>query len=156
MIRVADMNDLAGINKLHEQLHVQHIGYRPDIFAPVEQPLFDTLMIPYIEQENKDIIVFSDGDDVQGYAAVSVCNTEKGRGEILPFVFVEVNELCVAENAHRRGIGTALLDAVKAYAKEKGAKFVELGVQAENTEAQEFYKANGMFVKNLKMQYKIQ
>ena len=48
---------------------------------------------------------------------------------------------------------TALLDAVKAYAKQKGAKFVELGVNAANTGAQAFYKANGMFVKNYKMQY---
>ena len=156
MTRLAVMNDLAGINVLHTQLHIQHIGYRPDIFAPIEQPVFDKLMIPYIENEGKDIIVSENDGIIDGYAAISVCDTSKSAGEILPFVFVEVNELCVAENSHRKGIGTALLDAVKAYAKEKGAKFVELGVNAQNTSAQEFYKANGMFVKNLKMQYKIQ
>lgn len=156
MTRLAVMNDLAGINVLHTQLHIQHIGYRPDIFAPIEQPVFDRLMIPYIENDGKDIIVSENDGIIDGYAAISVCDTSKGAGEILPFVFVEVNELCVAENAHRKGIGTALLDAVKAYAKEKGAKFVELGVNAQNTSAQKFYKANGMFVKNLKMQYKIQ
>ena len=156
MTRLAVMNDLAGINVLHTQLHIQHIGYRPDIFAPIEQPVFDKLMIPYIENDGKDIIVSENDGIIDGYAAISVCDTSKGAGEILPFVLVEVNELCVAENAHRKGIGTALLDAVKAYAKEKGAKFVELGVNAQNTSAQEFYKANGMFVKNLKMQYKIQ
>ncbi len=156
MTRLAVINDLAGINVLHTQLHIQHIGYRPDIFAPIEQPVFDKLMIPYIENDGKDIIVSENDGIIDGYAAISVCDTSKGAGEILPFVFVEVNELCVAGNAHRKGIGTALLDAVKAYAKEKGAKFVELGVNAQNTSAQEFYKANGMFVKNLKMQYKIQ
>ena len=156
MIRIAAMNDLAGINRLHEQLHIQHIAYRPDIFAPIEQPIFDTLMIPYIENSDKEIIISENGGKIDGYAAISVCDTKKGAGEILPFVFVEVNELCVAENAWGKGIGSAMLDAVKAYAKEKGAKFVELGVQAQNTGAQEFYKANGMYVKNLKMQYKIQ
>lgn len=155
MIRTAAMDDLAGINVLHAQLHIQHIGYRPDIFAPIEQPVFDTLMIPYIQDEKKDIIISENDGVIDGYAAISVCDTEKGAGEILPFIFVEVNELCVAENAHRKGIGTALLDAVKAYARERGAKFVELGVQAQNTSAQDFYKANGMFVKNLKMQYKL-
>ena len=138
MTRLAVMNDLAGINVLHTQLHIQHIGYRPDIFAPIEQPVFDKLMIPYIENDGKDIIVSENDGIIDGYAAISVCDTSKGAGEILPFVFVEVNELCVAENAHRKGIGTALLDAVKAYAKEKGAKFVELGVNAQNTSAQEF------------------
>lgn len=156
MIRIADMNDLAGINVLHAQLHIQHIGYRPDIFAPIEQPVFDTLMIPYIKEDGKDVVISENDGKIDGYAAISVCDTSKGAGEILPFTFVEVNELCVAENAHRKGIGTALLDAVKSYAKDRGAKFVELGVQAQNTQAQEFYKANGMFVKNLKMQYKIQ
>ena len=156
MIRTADMNDLAGINVLHEQLHIQHIGYRPDIFAPIEQPVFDTLMIPYINDADKDIIISVNDGRVDGYAAISVHDTRRAAGEILPFVFIEVNELCVAEDAHRKGIGTALLDAVKAYAEEKGAGFVELGVNAQNTSAQEFYKANGMFVKDLKMQYKIQ
>lgn len=156
MIRTAVMDDLAGINVLHAQLHIQHIAYRPDIFAPIEQPVFDTLMIPYIKDGDKDIVISENGGVIDGYAAISVCDTSKGAGEILPFTFVEVNELCVAENAHRKGIGTALLDGVKEYAREKGAKFVELGVQAQNTQAQEFYKANGMFVKSYKMQYKIQ
>lgn len=153
MTRIAVLNDLEGINVLHAQLHIQHIGYRPDIFAPIEQPLFDTLMVPYIQNGDKDIIVSENDGIIDGYAAISVCDTEKGKGEILPFTFIEVNELCVAENAHRKGIGTALLDAVKIYAKQKGAKFVELGVNAQNTGAQEFYRANGMFVKNYKMQY---
>ncbi len=153
MTRIADINDLAGINVLHEQLHVQHIGYRPDIFAPVEQPLFDTLMVPYIEDEDMDIIVSENDGVIDGYAAFMVCDTESKKGEILPFIFVEVCELCVAEDSWGKGIGTELLDAVKAYAKQIGAKFVELGVNAKNTGAQEFYKANGMFVKNYKMQY---
>ena len=150
------MSDLAGINVLHEQLHIQHIGYRPDIFAPIEQPVFDTLMIPYIKDDDKRIIISVTDGKVDGYAALSVCDTHKGAGEILPFVFIEVNELCVAEGSQGKGIGSALLDAVKAFAKEKGAKFVELGVNAQNTGAQDFYRANGMFVKNYKMQFKIQ
>jgi len=156
MIRFADMNDLKGINVLHEQLHVQHIGYRPDIFAPIEQPVFDRLMIPYLTEEKKRIIISENNGIIDGYAACSICDTSKGAGEILPFAFVEVNELCVAENAQGKGIGTAVMNAVKAFAKDIGAKFVELGVNAQNTAAQEFYKANGMFVKSMKMQYKIQ
>ncbi len=156
MIRLAVMSDIDGINVLHTQLHIQHIGYRPDIFAPIEQPVFDSLMVPYIEMDGKDIIISENDGMIDGYAAVTVCDTSKGAGEILLFTFIEVNELCVAENAQGKGIGTALMDAVKEYAREKNAKFVELGVQAQNTEAQEFYKANGMFVKSYKMQFRIQ
>ena len=156
MIRFADINDITGINVLHTQLHVQHIGYRPDIFAPIEQPVFDRLMEEYLTKTDKRVLISENDGVIDGYAALSVCDTKKGAGEILPFTFIEVNELCVAENAQRKGIGTALLDGVKAFAKEQGAKFVELGVNAANHKAQEFYKANGMFVKNYKMQYKVQ
>ena len=155
MIRFADMSDLEGINVLHTQLHIQHIEYRPDIFAPIEQPIFDELMIPYLTGEKKRIIISENDGVIDGYAAISVCDTEKGAGEILPFIFIEVNELCVMKSAQGKGIGTELMDAVKAFAAESGAKFVELGVNAKNVDAQAFYLANGMFIKGLKMQYSI-
>ncbi len=156
MIRFADINDLEGINVLHKQLHIQHIGYRPDIFAPIEQPVFDELMIPYLTEDYRHIVISVNGGRIDGYAAISLCNTSKGAGEILPFTYIEVNELCVAEDSQGKGIGSALLDAVKSFAKSHGAKFVELGVNAENKAAQAFYKANGMFVKNYKMQFRIE
>lgn len=156
MIRLALPDDIKGINVLHEQLHIQHIGYRPDIFAPIEQPLFDELMERFIGKEENRVFVSDNDGKIDGYAAVSVHDTVKRAGEIMPFVFVEVEELCVAKDSSGRGIGTSLLNAVKEFARERGAKFVELSVHAENTAAQEFYKANGMFVKTMKMQYKIQ
>ena len=156
MIRTAVIDDINSINVLHEQLHIQHIGYRPDIFAKVEQPIFDKLMIPYVSDDDKRIFVSENGGMIDGYAAVSVHDTVKRAGEIQPFVFIEVEELCVADSARGNGIGSSLLDAVKKFGSEKGARFVELSVHAENEAAQEFYKANGMFVKTLKMQYKLQ
>ena len=155
MIRSAVKDDLDGINVMHTQLHIQHIGYRPDIFAPIEQPVFDTLMLPYLTSEDKRIIISENDGIIDGYAAVAVMDTGRKAGEILPFTYVSVDELCVLDGKEHNGIGTALLDAVKRFGAEIGAKFVELGVNAQNTGAQEFYKANGMFVKNLVMQYRI-
>lgn len=155
MIRFAELCDIEGINVIHEQLHIQHIGYRPDIFAPIEQPVFDSLMKEYLTAENKRIIVSENDGVIDGYAAVTICDTSKGAGEILPFKFIEVNEFSVLQGCGNRHIGTDMMDFVKAFAKEQGAKFVELSVHAENTGAQEFYKAKGFNVKTLKMQYTV-
>lgn len=153
MIRFAELCDLDGINVIHAQLHIQHIEYRPDIFAPIEQPVFDSLMKEYLTAENKRIIVSENDGAIEGYAAVTICDTSKGAGEILPFKFIEVNEFAVLKGCGHRHIGTDMMDAVKSFAIEQGAKFVELSVHAENTGAQEFYKSKGFNVKTLKMQY---
>lgn len=155
MIRFAELNDLDGINVIHAELHIQHIGYRPDVFAPIEQPIFDALMKEYLMGEKKRIIVSENDGIIDGYAAVSICDTSKGKGEILPFVFIEVNEFAVKQGCEHRHIGTDMMNAVKDFAKESGAKFVELSVHAENVGAQAFYKANGLRMKTMKMQYKV-
>jgi len=57
--------------------------------------------------------------------------------------FVYIFDVAIEENYQRQGIGSQLLDAVKAYGKEIGA--AELFVQAdlEDTHALEFYRKNG-------------
>ena len=47
-----------------------------------------------------------------------------------PPAFSRHFSLCVAENAQRKGIGSALLDGVKLFAKEQGAKILVRGLRA--------------------------
>ena len=155
MIRFAVPGDIDGINILHKQLHIQHIGYRPDIFAQIEQPKFDSLMMKYLNNKNRRIIISENDNVIDGYAALTVCNTKKAEGEIQPFVYVQIDEFCVLEGHEHKGIGSAIMDEAKTFALSVGARFLELSVRAENTGALEFYKANGLSVRSLKMQYRI-
>ena len=56
---------------------------------------------------------------------------------------VYVPELAVASSHRRRGIGTALLDAVAERAREGSAETLRLTVHADDERAREFYRASG-------------
>jgi ribosomal protein S18 acetylase RimI-like enzyme len=56
---------------------------------------------------------------------------------------VQLNALWVAGNIRRSGTGCALVQALCAWARERGAKAVSLKVVATNRPAIELYEANG-------------
>jgi len=54
-----------------------------------------------------------------------------------------LNDLFVAPEARRGGVGTALLDAAAAYARSAGAVRLTLSTELTNTTAQAVYEKNG-------------
>ncbi|MFL6171846.1 MAG: ribosomal protein S18-alanine N-acetyltransferase [Marmoricola sp.] len=74
----------------------------------------------------------ADEDAVLGYAVASYA------GDI-----AELQRIGVAEQARRRGLATALLDAVVAHAPSTGADRMLLEVRADNRGALAFYAARG-------------
>lgn len=54
-----------------------------------------------------------------------------------------VPELAVEASAQRRGIGTALLEALAECARETGAETLRLTVHADDERARRFYRVNG-------------
>jgi [ribosomal protein S18]-alanine N-acetyltransferase len=73
-------------------------------------------------------LVARDGDEVVGYAGLAA-----GAGEAW------VQNLVVRPDRQRRGIGTALLDALLAEAQRAGARTVLLEVAVDNAPAQRLY-----------------
>ena len=69
-----------------------------------------------------------------------------------PFVegagVLAVNGLAVSPSARRLGIGSALLDAVAAEGKRRGARKITLCVFATNTAAQRLYERHGYIVES--------
>ena len=59
---------------------------------------------------------------------------------------LRVNELLVEQDYRRQGIGNKLMDYVKAYAKEIGARALILETQTCNTKAIDYYRAQGFKV----------
>jgi ribosomal protein S18 acetylase RimI-like enzyme len=55
----------------------------------------------------------------------------------------ELQGMWVAQNIRRHGVGRALVQAVCAWARERGAKRISLKVTADNTAASGLYRANG-------------
>ncbi|KON84928.1 acetyltransferase [Rossellomorea marisflavi] len=54
-----------------------------------------------------------------------------------------LNDLFVAKDARRKGVGDALLQAARAHAVETGASSLSLSTAPDNLEAQRLYERNG-------------
>lgn len=54
-----------------------------------------------------------------------------------------LNDLFVAPEARRQGVGRALMDAARAFAEEMGAAWLELATAKDNARAQALYRSCG-------------
>jgi ribosomal protein S18 acetylase RimI-like enzyme len=54
-----------------------------------------------------------------------------------------LNDLFVANEVRRQGVGRALMDAAKAFAEEAGAAWLELATAKDNARAQALYRSSG-------------
>lgn len=153
-IRWAQAGDIPGMEDLLLQVGEVHHQIRPDIFRPgalkyTRRELEDLLADP-----SRPIFVAVEGNQLLGYAfciyrdydgtGVSTCRKE-----------IYVDDVCVDEASRGRGVATALLDRVFAYAKERGCQFVTLNVWEGNDTAQRFYQGLGMTPRNTNMEIKL-
>jgi ribosomal protein S18 acetylase RimI-like enzyme len=89
------------------------------------------------------VLVAVDGDEIVGFARL----TDK-----YPFVegagVLTVGGLAVALTARRRGVGSALLNAIKAEGIRRGARKISLNVFGVNDDAQRLYARHGYVVES--------
>ncbi len=66
-----------------------------------------------------------------------------------------VTELIVTKNSQHLGVGQKLLSKMEKYFKDNGCQGILIDVFAYNLNAQEFYKKNGYFNRNIEIMKKI-
>jgi XTP/dITP diphosphohydrolase len=66
-----------------------------------------------------------------------------------------VDEVVVAVESRGRGVGKALLDEIKSWAREQACDGVELNVYASNEEAVAFYRREGFFHFRNRMRFRV-
>lgn len=109
----------------------------------------DDIGMWYIESRKKDVATFkgrflvaeADGT-IAGYAVLLFKDSSQDPIEIF-YTYAFVADLGVRGEFRRRGIGTALLDACEAIAREAGEKWLQLGVLAGNGSAVRLYERQG-------------
>ena len=141
-VRFATEADLDRVNELRKQVNDLHVKGKPEIFKPgFPQELRDHIYT--IRDDPKQRIVVAERDGVLcGFAVLNhVVRPEN------PFMsernYLDIDEFCVDEAYRRQGVGTALIDFARAYAKEQGLERVELNVWEFNKDALAFYEAAG-------------
>ncbi len=136
-IQPASLRDEAEIVPLMVAFNAaEHIVFRPETMLPALREL--------LQRPDVGLVLLARDAASQaclGYALIAYGYDIEFSG---PDAFV--NELFVAPNARSRGVGCALLDAVVAELRGRGARAVHLMVRPENERARALYERFGFQV----------
>ncbi|MBQ8161656.1 MAG: GNAT family N-acetyltransferase [Clostridia bacterium] len=142
VIRLAYEEDLQKVNVLRRQVNQLHVEGKPDVFKPgFPDKLRDYIQVIFRDPEQW-IVIACEGEDVCGFAVLHhIVRPES------PFMyernFLDVDEFCVDSRWRRRGVGTQLMDFIRAFAREKNFHRIELNMWEFNQDALAFYEAAG-------------
>lgn len=130
-VRQAVLADLEALASLFDQ-------YRRFQGQPGNLPAASAFLRDRFEHGESVLFIAFDGETPVGFAQLypSFSSVSLARVYIL-------NDLYVAEAGRRRGVASALLAALEAYAWALGAARVTLNVARDNTSAQALYQSQG-------------
>ena len=152
-IRRAKSADIPAVLDLLAEVNLIHHFARPDIFkCATKYSAVDLEKI--FADDGTPVFVYDDGEKVLGYAFCEI--KSKSRDTLFQDMkMLFIDDFCVDEAARGKGIGTALLDHVEAYAKEIGCTSISLNVWSFNDAARAFYEKHGMRPQRTIMEKKI-
>ena len=154
-IRRATLRDMAGINKLLNQVLMVHHNGRPDLFKANVKKYTDEELAQIISDDKKPIFVGTDErDEVLGYA-FCVFQQHINNNILTDVMTLYIDDLCVDESCRGLGLGSKLMEAVSDYAKSISADSIELNVWGFNESAISFYEHMGYKVQKSTMEYKL-
>jgi GNAT superfamily N-acetyltransferase len=142
-IRVASRNDYESYNRLIMEVDTLHAQEAPHYFQVPEPPgRAEDYFASFINDPRQ--IVFLADQDGQVVGQIHLELQQPGDLPILAKrVVVRVTDIVVAASHRRRGVGHALMDQAKAWARAQGADELSLSVFAFNRGAARMYEAEG-------------
>ncbi len=143
MIRRAEERDIPAIGKLLEQVELVHHRGRPDLFKDGGRKYYDDELREILADDARPIFVYD--DEKYGVLGYAFCVLEDHRGEnvMTPILTLYIDDICVFEHVRGRGVGRALCEYVKEYARSVGCHNVTLNAWACNPGAVAFYEKMG-------------
>lgn len=139
-IRPAVQQDVPAIQKLNHDLFLSDNEHNHDLDCDW----------PYSEEGEK---YFREAVDSEKYLSVVaeidgvVVGYLNGYVKVPSTIYLgkraEIDNMCVDERARRNGVGRALIDEFKKWAKERGVERLIVEAFSGNSSAIEFYKQNG-------------
>lgn len=132
---VADIAELAEVAATTFPLACPDSVPDDDVAAFVATHLSPQRFSDYLAEPDRIVLVACAGDRIAGYTmAVREDDT------------VELSKMYVLAEHHRSGAAAGLMDAAIAWARDRGAATIWLGVNERNERAQRFYRKSGFTV----------
>lgn len=142
VVRRAATSDYAPVRALLRDVIRAHAAAEPGIFAD-EDPLPRESFEGRLQDDASGILVAEvDG----GIAGTCICRAARPRYSpcLRDRKILHINDMAVAAEKRRSGVGKALFKAAVEFAREKQCDAVELNVWAFNEDAIAFYNSCGM------------
>jgi ribosomal protein S18 acetylase RimI-like enzyme len=127
---------IRGMDDFHHRLDPERI--KPPEAALLAEPVFER----FLSDERQLLLVAEQNGAVAGFVRAELQEPAEGRAHRRPRL-VMIHELVVDPAARRRGLARKLVEEIEAWAIERGAPVVELGVYAFNAGALDFYRSMG-------------
>ena len=141
-VRFAKEEELDRVNELRRQVNDLHAAGRPDLFRPeFSRELRDFIRVIRDDPE-KEILVAEQAGVICGYAVLHLVHRPESPSK-LERNYLDVDEFGVDEAFRRQGVATAMIDRIRADARERGLHRIELNMWEFNRDALAFYEAVG-------------
>ncbi len=140
---VETSGDAAEIVELLRQVHEEHRQRRPQWFKPFDRTAALEGQRFLLSRDGAQMFVARVDGVCLGYALVCERVREENAFRYASRSLV-VDQMAVSHTHRRQGIGTLLMDRIRAEAAERGVQRVELNVYSDNNDARRFYEAQDL------------
>ena len=151
MIELATAKDRADVNRLARQIHTMHVAWRPDIYRMPKELFPEEDFQKMIDR--RELYVGKMDGIVVGYAIVKI--REYNWPAVVYRKVMVIDQVCVDETIRGHGVGTAMMEDIRALARAFGCTDLQLGVYPQNDAAVSFYQKCGFMIRSIDMQRKV-
>ena len=151
MLELATKHDRLDVNRLARQVHEMHVQWRPDLYQMPEELFPEELYAELVK--NRELYVAKLDGAVIGFALLRMRISE-GVGKVTRKIML-IDQVCVDEALRNHGIGTQMMEEVRALARAFGCTDLQLGVYPQNDAAVSFYQKCGFMIRSIDMQRKV-
>lgn len=151
MIRSSKASDIPGILDLLIQVDMVHHKGRPDLFRGPATKYNAEELEEIIQDPKTPVFVYEDEGKILGHA-FCIEKQVLGNPVLTDIKTLYIDDICVDECARGMGVGAALYEYVKAYAKDQGFYNITLNVWTCNPGAVAFYEKMGLTPQKIGME----
>lgn len=139
-IRPAVMQDLPDILALYGVLDRELVAMQPDFFCAAPRSEQETAAA--LADTNAAFLLAVQEGITVGFALVEYAGWTPAFSCVLPHRYARLSDIVVLPDLRGQGIGSALLGAVKRWARDRRLEYLELNVLAQNTAAMTLYESH--------------